>query len=470
MKNSIFWTLAGLSLGACADQDGRTCAPLETTSLDAGTYSLREAATAVLGGASVMMTGEIGGDLDGDGCTDVLVSDPVADCEPIHGDAPPEIQRAYVHYRTDFEGRQFDQGDLEVYDTVSESWFGSQMRSAGDVDGDGFDDLWVGSQFVDASSLTEDNSNEGVAYLVQGPIDAASLDLANADAVIRGSHRADLVGFQIAVGDLNGDGFSDALLPTRNNGKIAVHYGPTIASGDVDQVPDLIVADGAYDATVIGDINGDDLPDVAVLAWGDSDGGDLYLFHSPIVGQLDLADANAVIRHQDPSTSPCGYFADAGDLTGDGRDELLCGNDIVGTNPTYPAAVRVFSWPIIGEVALSDADIVIHAPPGHSGAIPASGDFNGDGRPDIAITTHQIWTATGSPVPDQLSIFTHVPGPIASCDQADVILLGSDGDLSIGEMLETGDATGDGIDDVMLDVAEGIGQAGAWIIAGQPDL
>lgn len=100
---------------------------------------------------------------------------------------------------------------------------GTCVASAGDVDGDGFDDLLVGAPGSDAAGTWA-----GVAYMIQGAAAPASRSLSEADAKYYGESDADFAGMSLAgAGDVNGDGPSDVLIGASGNDEAGSYAGAT---------------------------------------------------------------------------------------------------------------------------------------------------------------------------------------------------------------------------------------------------
>lgn len=122
--------------------------------------------------------------------------------------------------------------------------FGKHVVSAGDVDGDGLEDLWVSAPSFDGVSI-----GEGTAYLLAGRTDPDALDgqiIADlAQARIAGLDQNDQLGSAIAQGmDIDDDGFADTLvsaaqLGVLEQGVAMLLYGPLegdILSGEADRI------------------------------------------------------------------------------------------------------------------------------------------------------------------------------------------------------------------------------------------
>jgi hypothetical protein len=145
------------------------------------------------------------GDVNGDGYDDFLVGaygynyggdDFVGAAYLVLGSATPTGGSLSSHIRYTGE--------------VANGWAGENVAGAGDVNGDGFDDLLIGAD--------EYNGGQGRAYLVLGSADPAGDDL-NLSAHIQYTGVAgDQVGLAVAgAGDVNGDGYADLLVGAGGN-------------------------------------------------------------------------------------------------------------------------------------------------------------------------------------------------------------------------------------------------------------
>ena len=95
---------------------------------------------------------------------------------------------------------------VTVTGTNDDDYFGWNVSSAGDVNGDGYDDILVGAPGCD--------SDRGSAYLFfGGPWFSGDLLAQNANVTLNGDAPGDLFGWDVSgAGDVNKDGFDDVIV------------------------------------------------------------------------------------------------------------------------------------------------------------------------------------------------------------------------------------------------------------------
>ena len=210
---------------------------------------------------------------------------------------------------------------------------GAGFAGAGDVDGDGVDDLWIGAP--------SNTGNQGAAYLLSGPV-SGTRALSSADEKILGTAAYEGLGWDIrAPGDVDGDGYHDVFLgaPWESTGGTyagAIYLVTNPTTGDIESVAAAKVT-GTQDSESIGaddfevgDINGDGNPDLLASGPfnddGAIDGGSLWLVYGPMSGTLSLASADAQWVGSDASTYVgLNNVAIVPDTNGDGADEVAVG-------------------------------------------------------------------------------------------------------------------------------------------------
>jgi hypothetical protein len=309
------------------------------------------------------------GDVNGDGYDDLIVGASHTAAYLIFGPATGTIDLALA--------------DAKLIGEYS-GWV-QQVASAGDVNGDGFDDLIV--------------EGSGDAYMVLGPV-AGDVDLSTADAHFSSSYEIISVA---SAGDVNGDGYDDLIigeaLLSAGTGQAHLVLGPVTGDVNVNSAADATFVGERYDdwtgwsVASAGDVNGDGYDDVLVGAYGDYDGGyyagaaDLVL--GPVTGRFELSAADAKFIGEDGSDLAGYSVASAGDVNGDGYSDILVGAPSYdgGSRYRYGAAYLILG-PVTGDVDLSSANakFVGENVEGDAAASVASaGDVNGDGYDDLLV-------------------------------------------------------------------------------------
>jgi len=255
------------------------------------------------------------GDINGDGFADVIVGAPFADPGGLGNEGS-----AYVY--SGANGTLLHQWDgLSRYDEL-----GFSVSGAGDVNGDGFADVIVGSPFVNPGNLLY----AGSAYVYSG---ADGSLLHQWDGLLY-----DELGYSVSdAGDLNGDGYADVIVgaPHARPGNLLDAGSVYVYSGAdgslLHQWDGGLAGDGiGYAVSGAGDVNRDGFADVIV---GAPQANREYL---PNVGSAYVySGANGTLLHQWDGLSSydeLGFsIAGAGDVNGDGFADVIVG--VLGADP-----------------------------------------------------------------------------------------------------------------------------------------
>jgi hypothetical protein len=255
-------------------------------------------------------------DVNGDGISDLVAGAPFAGREPGSPVGGPRttVGEVYVVFGSrDLAGRVSvaeDEQDLTLAGVKELDAFGNSV-AAGDVNGDGIADIVVGARGFDGPGA--DRESAGAVFVFFGSSDlSGKFGIAEADFTVLGPDAGDGFGEVVASGDFNGDGLADFLAVARtgdgpdnrrnDTGEAYAIFGARSLSGTLDlasQTADAAVygvdpSSLMASAVAVGDVDGDDLDDVALTAplasaAGRSFNGAVYLvFGGGLEGATDL--------------------------------------------------------------------------------------------------------------------------------------------------------------------------------------
>jgi Ca2+-binding RTX toxin-like protein len=292
---------------------------------------------------------------------------------------------------------------------------GYSVASAGDVNGDGYDDLLIG-----APGEQPNGSGSGASYVVFGHAgaQAADIDLGSLNGTtgfkISGAGGDNLGSSVSSAGDVNGDGYADLLVAASSYGTFGGAYvifghggsfAPTFQASAIDGKNGFILDgpfgdDVARSVSTAGDLNGDGYDDLIVVERGaDAAAHAAYVVFghggsfSPIVNLGALNGSNGFTL-LDPSGAQTWNVSTAGDFNGDGYADILVsaatasglGVNNGATYLLFGAAGGFGSTVDLTHLTGQQGMRIDGAAAGDQAQIiSAAGDVNGDGYDDIII-------------------------------------------------------------------------------------
>jgi hypothetical protein len=272
------------------------------------------------------------GDVNGDGYSDVGVA------APDYDNGATDEGMVFVWYGSAAglgpNGTPAN-ADWTAESNQASAFLGTSVACAGDVNGDGYSDLIVGAYKYDKGE-----ADEGTAYVWYGSATGLgpSGTPANAAWTAECNLPSSWFGWSVAcAGDVNGDGYSDVIVgaPWYTNGQSTegrtyLYYGgPSVPSNTAVWVSEVNQADAQYGISVstAGDVNGDGYADVLVGASqydnGLTDGGAVFLFCGSATGLSASPSWTAEGEQAGAGLGNC--VASAGDVNGDGYDDIIVG-------------------------------------------------------------------------------------------------------------------------------------------------
>ncbi|HUX78908.1 MAG TPA: hypothetical protein VMW10_04065 [Alphaproteobacteria bacterium] len=439
------------------------------------------------------------GDMNGDGLNDVIVGAGVRDNNSAgvsyviygqKGGYQEPINLAYLNPKQGF----VIQG-AEEYD-----YSGSSVSYAGDMNADGLNDVIVGAPGV--------NNSAGVSYVIYGqkgeyqePINLAYLNPKQGFA-IQGVAQGDASGGAVNfAGDMNGDGLNDVIVGAigvnNSAGASYVIYGRKGGYQEPINLAHLnpkqgFVIQGAtqrdYSSVSInyaGDMNGDGLNDVIVGAYhynGYATGASYVIYgrkggYQKPINLAHLNPKQGFVIQSAPSDFTGISVSYAGDMNGDGLNDVIIGNPFVnntaGTSYVIYGRKGGYQKPInLAHLNPKQGFVIEGAIKGdYSGwSVNFAGDMNADGLNDVIVGAPGVNNSAGA----SYVIYGRKGKDVGSISLAHInatqglIIQGATKlDYSGFSVNFAGDMNGDGLNDIMIGAPWANSSAGtSYVIYG----
>jgi len=237
------------------------------------------------------------------------------------------------------------------------SAFGTSLSAAGDVNGDGFDDIVIGA--------VGNETDSGKVYVLFGSGDRWGSLPINVNSLLEDGRKgfalvgvsSERIGFSVSAADINGDGFADVLVGSKTS-KVYVVYGSRDREAwgtGIVSLSSLVSArrgilllatqSGRTDTVVstAGDVNGDGIDDFMIGSSEASPRGRLNAGQAFVLfggsswdNFFDLASLTItkgfILQGEEASDGSGSALSNAGDINGDGLGDLIVASSSADAN------------------------------------------------------------------------------------------------------------------------------------------
>ncbi len=428
------------------------------------------------------------GDVNGDGLDDLIIGRPGAKANGQEG-----AGKSYVvfgsagRFDATLDPSTLDGSNGFVINGINANdWLGYSVSDAGDVNGDGIGDLIIGAEGADPNGQW----GAGASYVVFGSASGfgASLNLSTLDGsngfVINGINADDDSGNVVSsAGDINGDGIDDLMIVAPHftediydggagGGYVvfgsASGFGASLNLSTLDGSNGFIMDYFTPSHVCAGDVNGDGIDDL-ITSWAvifGSVGG--FGATGDVVFYLDGSNGFVINDIDTKERSNRRPVSSAGDVNGDGIDDLIIGIDLADPNGLDNAGA---SYVVFGQAGGFDARLDLSTLDGSNGfvinginandwlghSVSLAGDVNGDGFDDLIVGA--VWADPNGLDNAGASyvVFGQAGGFEATLDLSTLdgsngfVINGINAHERLGRSVSSaGDVNGDGFDDLIV--------------------
>ncbi len=378
--------------------------------------------------------------------------------------------------------------EARLIGVASYDYSSGSLSSAGDVNGDGYDDIIVGAYGT--------GTYVGTSYVVLGPV-SGDLGLSSADGALGGESTNDYAGTVVApAGDNDGDGYDDVLVGARGEDSAGTAAGAAyLVNGPIAGTLSLTLADARRTGTntndnagfaLVGglDLDLDGYDDLLLSAYQDDSGGasagSVFVCMGPTTGRASLSTCEGEVVGES-SNDYAGFSVDtAGDVDADGVPDFIIGAYGQDSGASGAGAAYLVLGPVSGTLDLSAADarrtgIVTSDAAGGGVGTPGNGvagpgDVDGDGYTDLMVSAWSYDVGTAGNAGAAWLMYGPITG-LASLSTADAVFQGEVSDDRAGVSVSGAeDVDSDGMADFLVGAYRedtgGADAGGAYLFRG----
>jgi hypothetical protein len=363
-------------------------------------------------------------------------------------------------------------GAAYIYDATGTYDRAGYATALADVDGDGREDVIVGSAYTGAPGPAASGKG-AISVFLAGPLPASGTEVGDADNYFRSATLGDLLGSAVArVGDFDGDSTADIAFSatgySSGAGAVYVLSGEDAASGGDTSTALFTLTGAASNAAGRGlasdvDLNGDGVYDL-VAAYASGSNNAVAIVYGPASGTVAITAADANYTTDGTESAFYRNAPVGGDVDGDGYGDLLLADGAAdyggytdngalwalfgrGANYTTSSAEDIEGTATVLAAGTSNSE-------GNAWAVGLGGDLNGDGAQEL-----WIYSSGGSALYEVLG----GPSRRAAFDPASsatITYTWGSSSPDVDQIRNVGDWTGDGLDDIFVVAEDAAGSYG----------